>query len=240
MITCPGLEGGRLGNHLFRMAATIGLARDHDEPYGFPRWKYEGVFGISGCFYDVLPEGPEYQEPRFCYDRISHRRNLRLSGLFQSEKYFTRHSRLVRSLLTPQSMPGRMKGVASLHVRRGDYLLYPDKHPILPMSYYEEAIGIIIGAGAGKILVFSDDLPWCREQFTRKPFEVIPDLSDTKQLALTIACEHQVMANSTFSWWGAWLNPNPDKIVIAPRAWFGPGYAHFDTKDLIPSEWKLL
>lgn len=61
-----------------------------------------------------------------------------------------------------------------------------------------------------------------------------------KQLAWTIACEHHVMANSTFSWWGAWLNPNPDKVVIAPREWFGPAYANYDTRDLLPEEWTTL
>jgi len=225
------------------MAAAIGLAESNGDTFGFPRWKYESVFPIQGCFCDNLPSGPEYRELRYSYDPIPYQPSLRLSGFFQSEIYFKDHKGLVRELFTPFGVPKRDQyaKIASLHIRRGDYLLLPDKHPILPMSYYDEAVEYLrSNYDVKKFLVFSDDLPWCRDRFMRDPFEVIPDTPPVKQLALTIACEHHIMANSTFSWWGAWLDPNPDKIVIAPKIWFGPGYAHYDTKDLLPPEWIVM
>ena len=224
------------------MAATIGLALDHEEEYGFPRWAHERFFPLTGCFKDVIPEGPRYKELRFCYDPIPYQPNLGLSGFFQSEKYFSRQASKIRSLLTPFGVPDRSEFIAtaSLHVRRGDYQLLPDKHPLVPIEYYEMATDSLLAKGVKRIIVFSDDLEWCRKTFLGSPYEVIPDMPGIKQLAWTIACEHHVMANSTFSWWGAWLNPNPDKVVIAPREWFGPAYANYDTRDLLPEEWTTL
>jgi hypothetical protein len=243
MVSFPTMgKIGRLGNHLFQIAATIGFAKLHREEYVFPRWIHEKDFPIAGCFFDELPEGPEYKETAFSYQPIPYQSNLRMFGYFQSEKYFAGQEDLIRHLLTPRGVPpfSRYRGTASLHVRRGDYLLLPDHHPILPMDYYTRAMGLLRSAGAGKFLVFSDDLEWCRAHFRGHDIDVVPDMGAIEQLATTIACEFHIMANSTFSWWGAWLDPNPEKIVIAPVAWFGPGYAHFDTKDLIPDGWTRL
>jgi hypothetical protein len=240
VITFPALGTiGRLGNHLFQMAATIGLALEHHEEFGFPRWEYEGEFRIHGCFRDKLPEGPDYREPRYCYDPIPYQSGLRLQGFFQSEKYFIRYQGLVRDLLTPKICVEQKPDTASVHVRRGDYLLLQDKHPVLGPEYYEAAVSRLQSLGISRFLVFSDDLPWCREYFTPPVFEVIRDLSPIDQLALTIGCGHHIMANSTFSWWGAWLDPKPGKIVIAPKRWFGPAVER-DTKDQIPESWLVM
>lgn len=243
MITFPALgRYGRLGNQLFQMAATIGAAIDAGDEYGFPRWEHEGRFPVSGCFLDALPEGSPYQEPHFSHDPIPKMKSLRLHGYFQSEKYFARHASLIRKLLSPSVVVPERPDAVSVHVRRGDYMLLPTHHPILPMSYFLSAAEALERQGARRFLVFSDDLPWCREQavFSRPPFEIIPDMGPLEQLALTISCTHHIMANSTFSWWAAWLDPKPGKIIVAPRLWFGPGYAHFDTKDLIPDGWLVL
>lgn len=240
MINFPTLgKVGRLGNHLFQMAATIGLAMDHQERFGFPRWEYEGQFAIEGCFHDILPGGPSYQERSYSYEPIPYQPNLRLQGFFQSEKYFSRHEDQVRKLLTPKVIVERRPETASVHVRRGDYLLLPEKHPILGPEYYEAAVSHLRGRGISRFLVFSDDLPWCREHFASPPCEVIPDMPAIDQLALTIACGHHIMANSSFSWWGAWLDPNPNKLVIAPKVWFGPA-VYRDTKDQIPASWVVV
>lgn len=243
VITFPELGvATRLGNHLFQMAATITTAMDHGEDYGFPRWVHEKDFPLSGCFLDALPSGPEYREPAFSYDPIPYQPNLRLYGYFQSEKYFVNHADFIRKSFTPLVMTQKKdyRDTASLQIRRGNYLLLPDHHPIIPLAFYEKAVEMILKHGIRKIIVFSDDLDWCRKVFTRQPYEVIPEMKPIDQLALTIACRHHIMANSTFSWWGAWLDPNPNKIVIAPKLWFGPGYAHYDTKDLLPTDWIVM
>lgn len=243
MITFPELGvATRLGNHLFQIAATITLAMDNGDLYGFPRWDHEKDFPLLGCFHDRLPGGPDYKEPAFSYSRIPYSPGLRLHGYFQSEKYFKHREADIRKLFTPLAMPDRerFKETASLQVRRGGYLSLPNYHPILPMDYYERATKYLMGQGIRKILVFSDDLPWCREHFREPRYEVIPEMTAIQQFAWTISCRHHVMANSTFSWWSAWLNPAPDKIVIAPKLWFGPGYAHYDTRDLLPPEWVVM
>lgn len=241
MISFPTLGViGRLGNHLFQIAATIGLALDHHESFGFLRWKHEGQFELADCFHRELPSGNDYWEPHFHYDPIPYERGLRLHGFFQSEKYFGAHKGEIRRLLSPKRVRPKLRGVASVQVRRGDYLQLPENHPVLSSDYYGEAVSRLMAHGISKFLVFSDDLQWCREHFNSPPFDVISDMSDIGQFELSLSCEHHVMANSTFSWWTAWLDPNPEKIVIAPKKWFGPGYAHFDTKDLIPSSWIVL
>lgn len=242
MVSFPTLgKIGRLGNHLFQIAATMGLALDHGVRSHFPRWQHEKDFPNAEGFVDEIPTGPQYVEPHFHYAPIPFRHDLQLSGFFQSELYFKRHEGKVRRALTPRGISERLADTASVHVRRGDYLKLPDHHPILPMHYYRQAMDLCRGLGVRRFLVFSDELPWCRENFPKHHDTiVIPDLPPVAQLALTISCGHHILANSTFSWWGAWLDPDSDKTVIAPSLWFGPGYAHYSTRTLFPPEWVLL
>jgi hypothetical protein len=244
VITFPELGNlGRIGNQLFQIAATIGLARDHDDHYGFPRWPYEGEFGLSDCFYDSLPDGPLYQEPNFHYDQIPYTPNLRLRGFFQSERYFASHADYVRSALTPLRAleTPAMPGTASVQVRRGDYVYLQPKHPLVPMSFYEKAIELLRSHGTRNFLVFSDDLDWCRSQTWPADVAVIPNLGVREQFTMTMACEHHILANLSFSWWTAWLDRKPDKIVIAPQAWFGEDFRdEFSIRDLLPAEWIVL
>lgn len=242
MVSFPSLGRiGRLGNHLFQMAATMSLAFDHREGYHFPHWEHELDFPHSDGFTSEIPPGPHYDEKHFHYEPIPYEHGLQLAGFFQSEKYFKSNEETIRWTFTPKSHYDPMPDTASVHVRRGDYLLLPDHHPILPMDYYLEAMKMLRKHGVSRFLIFSDDLPWCRENFPKQhDVIVIPDLPPIAQLALTVACKHHVMANSTFSWWGAWLNPDPKKTVIAPKLWFGPGYAHYSTRDLLPPEWVQL
>lgn len=233
---------GRLGNHLFQIAATVGAAKLIGEPFAFPRWAYEKDFHLEGCFFDQLPPGTAYREPRYQYDPIPKDRHLHLYGFFQSERYFAHQAEFLRNALTPRTKALRMPGTASLHVRRGDYLQLPDKHPILGMDYYERAIEYLrTNKGTEKFLVFSDDLAWCRAQKWPSGVEVIKDSSPIHQLSQTIGCEDHILANSTFSWWGAWLNPNTGKKIVAPRRWYGEKYqSEFNTQDLFPPDWVLL
>lgn len=244
MITFPRLGTiGRLGNHLFQIAAAMGLALDNGDTFGFPRWEYEKAFNLSGCFYDSIPITQLYREPRFAFDAIPYESDLSIEGFFQSEKYFARHADVIRLSLSPRawSQAAGFSGMASLHVRRGDYLLLSEKHPVVPMSHYLKAMEVLREHGTNRFLVFSDDLPWCRAQAWPADVEIIPDMDTLEQFSLTMNCEHHILANSTFSWWTAWLDPKPGKMVIAPAAWFGKAYqAEFPTADLFPPEWITL
>lgn len=246
MISFPELgKWGRLGNQLFQMAATAATAMEAKEDYGFPRWAYEGRFGVGGCFHDALPEGPEWREPEFAFTPVPRRPGLRLYGYLQSEKYFGKFSGAVRRLLTPRVTVSRTSylGVASVHVRRGDYLAKPECHPPLAVDYYERAAMALRHHGIGEFLVFSDDPVWSEEHLVRgrRGWALAEPADEVEHLAQMAACEAHVIANSSFSWWGAWLDPSLLKVVVAPRRWFGRALASdHPTDDLIPAGWRIL
>lgn len=123
----------------------------------------------------------------------------------------------------------------SLHVRRGDYLQEPLFKDICNEEYYQKSIQYIIETQESPVFViFSNDIPWCRSQF--KDLNAIfvehnIGINSFRDLQLMSQCNHHIIANSSFSWWGAWLNENPEKIVISPKRWINDGT--IDTTGLI-------
>jgi hypothetical protein len=144
-------------------------------------------------------------------------------------------------------MAGRIEqepAAVSLHVRRGDYASNPvtnQYHGTCSLRYYLDAVSTLVSLGVQpRLFVFSDDIPWAQASL-RFDFPVTfvghnPASADHEALRLMSMCRHHIIANSSFSWWGAWLGSHPDKVVIAPRKWFN-GATH-DTRDLIPASWR--
>ena len=179
-----------------------------------------------------------------------------MRGYWQSEKYFASHVALLRDKLRWKSpIPGRTARLqhrishersVALHVRRGDYLTDPATtavHRVLPMSYYQHACEVMHQAiGSYTTFVFTDDVSWCAERLSEFPNAVLVSKETggdaSEDLRLMHGCQHQIIANSTFSWWGAWLNPNPGKKVIAPAKWFRT--PDINTSDLLPAAWVKL
>jgi hypothetical protein len=175
--------------------------------------------------------------------------NVKLVGHFQSEKYFTNYKTEILKLFeiddTTKNYLLEKYGViinqdtCSIHIRRGDYLGLPTHHPTQSIDYYKNAIQIV---GEKKhFLVFSDDIEWCKENFNflnNKTF--ISDNKDYEDLYLMSLCKNNIIANSTFSWWGAWLNNNENKKVIIPSKWFGVYNSHLNTNDLYCDKWIKL
>lgn len=179
-----------------------------------------------------------------------------LMGYWQSERYYVDVEQTIRSDFTfQQPMNGRNQQLAeeisgvnavSLHVRRGDYannLRTNATHGLCPPNYYEAAIRYIAERiEAPHFFVFSDDMEWVRcnlpIQFPCTYVDHNRGTESFNDMRLMSLCRHHIIANSTFSWWGAWLNRRTDKIVIAPRRWFN--IASFDTRDLYPEGWVLL
>ena len=133
----------------------------------------------------------------------------------------------------------------SLHIRRGDYVsdAATNKfHGCCTLDYYAAAMKIVAGqVAAPHFFVFSDDIEWVRSNLKfHHPVTYVSDgqLKDYEELTLMSYCQHHILANSSFSWWGAWLNPNPGKIVVAPKKWFNEG--SMDTRDLIPEGWMRI
>jgi len=156
------------------------------------------------------------------------------------------------------------KHTISIHFRQGDYKQLTDHYPVLTVEYYKKAIQYVVGANVvganvvganvvGANEVGSNVLVFCEESdlpevspiladlkitYPTLKFQLIDfDLSDWEQMLLMSLCQHNIIANSTYSWWGAYFNNNPEKIVCYPSNWFGPQLQHHDTKDLCPPAW---
>ena len=122
----------------------------------------------------------------------------------------------------------------SLHVRRTDYVTSNGFHPVQTVEYYNKAIETI--GSYDQILVFSDDINWCKENLNYDNVLFVENQDNLEDMWLMSLCDHNIIANSSFSWWGAWLNQNKDKIVIAPKNWFG-SQSNLNDLDIIPNNW---
>ena len=135
----------------------------------------------------------------------------------------------------------RSQNSVGIHIRRGDYLRNPF-HGVLPLEYYEVAMDYFRARISQPVFYcFTDDPKWVRDTFPLSSHFILCSdnysKSDFHDLQLMATCRHQIIANSTFSWWAAWLNANPDKIVIAPNRWFSQSENSFSTGCMVPSSW---
>jgi hypothetical protein len=130
----------------------------------------------------------------------------------------------------------------ALHIRRGDFLINSAHHNNLGLDYYDTALKNF--GGDRTVIIFSDDPEWCKEQslFEDDRFLVSEGNDSYTDLCLMSLCTDFIIANSTFSWWGAWLSKSVNKVVCAPdpSIWFGPNNAHLDTSDIIPEGWIII
>jgi hypothetical protein len=197
-----------------------------------------------------------YQEPHFHFDPSFFRvkDGSILDGYWQSPKYFESIRSVLLSEFTlkePLSPYSReiselirSSDSISLHVRRGDYVSNPQAlkfHGIVPVDHYRAALEKAGLTAKSKVFVFSDDKKWVQENLDLGVNPVFVQNGKDKgqeDLALMALCRTNITANSTFSWWGAWLNQNADKRVIAPRKWFAE--PSMNSSDLLPQEWVLL
>ena len=197
-------------------------------------------------------------EPHFHYwPEINHApRECFLVGYWQSEKYFRTYASEVSADFTFKPLLTNVNvelseqiahvNAVSLHVRRGDYATNPRnmrKHGVCPSNYYKEAIRYIAErVEAPYYFVFSDDMDWVRANLNiNSPccYVVHNRCSESyNDMRLMSLCRHHIIANSSFSWWGAWLNPSTTKIVVAPKRWFNDYPAN--TEDLMPEGWVTL
>ena len=152
------------------------------------------------------------------YDNSS---NYYLNGYWQTEKYFNSISDVIKKELSPSDVikeklnktPFIDKNNVSIHIRRTDYVSSNGFHPVQPIEYYEKALSII--DEYDYIFVFSDDIKWCKENLSFRNMIFIEGFDDVEDIWIMSMCKNNIIANSSFSWWGAWLNDNPNKKVIA-------------------------
>jgi hypothetical protein len=179
-----------------------------------------------------------------------------LQGYWQSERYFLKHASTIRKDFTFRQSPSGQNAdlmrtildsaAVSIHVRRGDYVSNPKtfaNHGICTPEYYFNAIDIMRQrVPNARFFAFSDDPQWVTSVLApRCDGMIVVDHNQAEDscndMQLMSLCRHHIIANSSFSWWGAWLNQNPDKIVVAPRNWFANGK---DSTDLIPETYIRL
>ena len=274
-------SNGRLGNQMFQYAALRGIAAKngydftippedypHRDNYGlFESFKLNNVKTSNIGFVEgnsVQENGHQFIEEFFTElpDGVN------LEGYFQSEKYFSHIkdqilqdfqfnegysipcNQYIESLDTPPIF---------LHIRRTDAIGREEYHPILPLTYYEEALKQF--PEDTPCFVFTDDIAWCKKQEFFKADRFLFNESNEKysyqtidgtgkrqntllpqtDLCLMSLCSGAIIANSSFSWWGAWLQNDRGKIVAPnPVKWFGPANSHLDTSDMVPDHWKIL
>lgn len=199
-----------------------------------------------------------YSEPHFEYDEnlFKLEPNTYIEGFFQSEKYFKSIEKELRedfkfkSLTDEQNRQTIEKinssNSVSLHIRRGDYIKkkrYQNLYATCSLDYYKRGVETISERFPNpKLFIFSDDIEWT-EKNLKFPYECVfvshnSGANSFEDMRLMSLCKHNVIANSSFSWWGAWLNKNPNKVVIAPKKWFNDN--GINQADVIPSEWIKL
>lgn len=174
--------------------------------------------------------------------------NIFLDGYWQSEKYFIKNKEIVlkelkasnniiEKLLSKYSN-FKYDDAVSLHIRRTDYLTSGGFHPTMSPEYYHNALEESKSEKMVK-LVFSDDIQWCRDNLKLDKVIFIDGNSNIEDMYLMSLCKNNIIANSSFSWWGAYLNGDVDKKVIAPKIWFG-NHSNINTSDIIPTSWKII
>ena len=175
-----------------------------------------------------------------------------LDGYWQSEKYFSCIGKKIReefkfipeivshNMITLNQV--RMTESVSIHIRRGDYVKHPWHGGICDLEYYQKAIKLMKNKVNNPFFfIFSDDPGWCKENLLVHNSVFIDwnhGLDSFKDMQLMSNCRHNIIANSSFSWWGAWLNTSPDKIVIAPSRWLNN--TTYDHPDIVPYGWIKL
>lgn len=253
------LKGG-LGNMMFQIASAYATSiRDekcfycdvnmHIIPHKHYSYYIDNIFR-KVTFQDKENINFYYSEPNFSFSGIpSHQGNVEISGYFQSEKYFINSRNEILELFEPDektkikidSFFEQFKEIptCSIHVRRGDYINAQNYHCLQELEYYKNSINLI--GDNNHFLIFSDDISWCIENFSfLKEKTFISSFLDYEQLYLMSLCNHNIITNSTYSWWGAWLNKNENKKVVSPKNWFGPANQHLETKDVYCQDWYII
>jgi hypothetical protein len=252
---------GRLGNQLFQYAALKGIANRLEckllvpnhlkELFHFFKLEHLKPEQIGTSKFKKFRCSNKY----FHYQDLQFRANRDLVGYFQSWKYFEQIEKEIREdfsfndtiLERAKELLKGYKNPYFLHVRRGDYLLKKDYHPALDLEYYQKSIRAF--PKESQCLIFSDDIAWCKEHFKANSFYIESEIAlpNYMDLALMSLCNGGIISNSTFSWWGAWLQQNNTQPILAPNpnhfgtgGWFGESCKHYIMNDLIIDDWIIV
>lgn len=230
--------------------------------------QYTTYKSYNSLISQYIDEFPRYNEPSFHYTPLPYKENvdyLTLFGYFQSYKYFQEYWDDIKTMIKLQSQQQTIyndnkliiddKYNISMHFRLGDYKNKQQYHPLMKETYYVSALNSIINNMENlnkniQVLYFCEqedinivDIMVQTIQFAHKNIDFVrvdDSLCDWQQMLLMSCCDSNIIANSSFSWWGAYMNDNPDKIVCYPSVWFGKDYGNKNMNDLFPPSWQKI
>lgn len=256
-----GLDG-RLGNQFFQVAAALSLGIDHNVPVYFPEFRESGLRNVTENgkkvffrldFSKPIPVSEIYHEdPSLIYKPIPYKAGIFLKGFFQSEKFFKHNWDKIAPYFEPSSavsiyLTKKYKDLidhpftVAIHVRnyKGEKPENADVYESLTRDYYDQAMDIFDDEAL--FIIFSDDLNYAKNLFEglNRPHIYIEKNEYIHDFFLMSMMKHAIIANSSFSWWAAYLNKNPAKVIIAPKKWFRPTF-HAKSDDIVPNNWFTL
>lgn len=230
---------GGIGNQLFQSAMAFSFSKKHHVNYFLPKTVInphipnKPAHQFPGFVYsDQHHNLQEYKEKSFRYELLPPMDNVCFNGYWQSAKYFNEHrNELLEALDFPYK---KNKDVIAIHIRRGDFLQYPNHHPVVSEAYIGKAMSFFMQRGYYKFKCYSDDLQWCRSNLVESGFEIefSEGQDEVRDLIDGSCCEGQICSNSSFSWWMFYLNQNKNKMAVMPKKWFGSALGEHDTTDL--------
>jgi len=256
LISC-NLMGG-LGNQLFQAAHALAHAKKLNREAVFVPHSWTPMQGRQAENYlDNIFRNMKFVESIDGFEKVSEGpweyidvyakdHDTVFDGYFQSSKNFFGYYDEIRKIFSPteefiqeiyEKHPElNQENTLSIHIRRGDCFMNPDIHPIANEKYVERALKEI--GEYSHVFVFSDDKEWVKENLKFENVTYVDDV-DYREMWLMSLCKNHIMVNSTFSWWGTFLNPNPNKKIVAPSIWFGPrGPRNY--QDIYESYWTVL
>lgn len=249
---------GGLGNQIFQIAHAIAQGTRYNKEVVFVPNSWTQMQGnqtqkyINNIFrklnfiqtiegFQIVNEGNwEYSE------KHPTDKDTAFYGYYQSSKNFYGFHNKIKDLFSPseddidnltKKYPKILeKNSVSIHIRRGDYLKHTDIHPVVSMNYLQKSLTTI--GEYSNIFLFCDDKKWAKENIKWKDV-IFVDEQDYLEMWLMSLCDNNIISNSTFSWWGSFLNKNPNKKIIAPSIWFGPkGPKNY--KDIYELYWTII
>jgi len=259
MFITSHLMGG-LGNQMFQMSKALseGFENNIDVKFKLESYipmegnqpsKYKSNIFRNIKFEDYKENTLQISEPSWSYNELNvfYYSPVKYYGYFQSSKNFKSQGKKIKEIFSPtDDFIDKIKNLypnifeknsVSIHVRRGDYLSISNILPIIDKSYIDESLKQL--GEYSNIFIFSNDKVWCKENLNYPNSTVVENLEDYEELWAISLCNHNIMSNSSFSWWGSYLNKNKNQKVFVPSIWFGPN-GEKDYKDIYEPEWVII
>lgn len=220
----------------------MSYAEKHGLEFRMPKNQY---FENEGIDFTILQKAEDdgkhamtvlKEKELFRFDELPYSKewgDIMLDGYFQNVKYFEWNREKLLDVFCPKWE--MRQGAVSVHVRRGDYLELTEKHPPVGIDWIDSAMARFPWR---MFKFFSDDIAWCKQEYGgRYDCEFSEGKTELEDLREMATCEHHINSSSTFSWWGAWLNRNPKKMVVTPKVWMTPKHSNAWTEEIVPKNW---